>query len=347
MTTPPASFRAVYLVGRRRLEVREVELPRPRAGEILVRIAAATTCGTDLKVWQRGDHPRMLTVPCAFGHEMTGEVAAVGEGVETFHEGDRVVIANSASCGDCPACRSGHENLCRDLDYLNGAFGEYLLVPRRFVRRSTYAVALDLPLERATLTEPLACVLHGLEVCDPVGPGETLVLGGGPIGLMFVAALASQRRRVVLADLIARRLEVGRVLGAADTVQVGGDAEDAARLHEALAGEGPALVVEATGHPAAWETAVQAVAPGGEVLLFGGCAPGTTASCDTHRVHYSELTVRGSYHHRPATFRQALRLLEEGLDLTPIVSRQCSMDQVDDALAAMERREILKALIRP
>ena len=314
---------------------------------MVLRVAAATTCGTDLKVWQRGGHPRMLTVPCAFGHEMAGTVAAAGNGVEAVREGDRVVVANSASCGQCAACRAGRENLCRDLDYLNGAFGEYLLVPERFVRRSTYSISRDLPLERATLAEPLACVLHGLEVCDSDRRQEALVLGGGPIGLMFVAVLAARGQRVVLADLIPRRLEVGSVLGAAETVLVSGGAEDAARLRGPFAGTGPALVVEATGHPAAWEAAIEAAAPGGEVLLFGGCAPGSTASCDTHRVHYSELTVRGAYHHRPATFRQAVRLLEEGLDLTPIVDHECRLSGIGDALAAMERREVLKSLVRP
>jgi L-iditol 2-dehydrogenase len=347
MTSLPAGFRAVYLVGRRRLEVREAPLPRPGTGEILLRIGAATTCGTDLKVWQRGGHPRMLTVPCPFGHEMAGDVAAVGDAVNTVGEGARVVVANSASCGECTACRAGHENLCRDLVYLNGAFGEYLLIPERFVLRSTYGIAPGLPLELATLAEPLACVLHGLEVCALDGREGVLVLGAGPVGLMFVAVLAARRRRVVLADLIPRRLEVGRALGAAETILLSGGEGDPELLRGGFAGTGPELVVEATGHPPAWEAAIGAVVPGGEVLLFGGCLPGTTASCDTHRLHYSELTIRGAYHHRPATFRQAVRSLEEGLDLGPIVDHQRPLDEVGDALAAMERREILKAVIRP
>src|SRR6185369_2185887 len=140
-----------------------VPTPEPGPGEILVRIDAATTCGTDVKVFRRGGHPRMLKTPTPFGHEMAGRVAALGEGVHRFREGDRVVVANSAPCGRCRACRQGRENLCADLHYLNGAFSEALLVPRRFVERSTYSCPEGLPAERAALAEPLACVLHGIE----------------------------------------------------------------------------------------------------------------------------------------------------------------------------------------
>jgi len=126
------------------LDVREVPVPEPGPGELLLRVGAATTCGTDVKVFRRGGHPRMLKVPSPFGHEMAGTVAAVGAGVSRFREGDRVAVANSAPCGRCRACLRGHENLCSDLLYLNGGFAEYLLVPPRAVERSVgVARALD------------------------------------------------------------------------------------------------------------------------------------------------------------------------------------------------------------
>ena len=125
------------LLGPERLEVRELPVPAPGAGELLLAVRAATTCGTDVKVFRRGGHPRMLKVPTLFGHEVAGTVAAVGRSVEGFREGDEVVVANSAPCGRCVYCGAGRENLCLDLEYLNGAFAEYLLVPARFVRTST------------------------------------------------------------------------------------------------------------------------------------------------------------------------------------------------------------------
>ena len=118
-------------------------VPEPGPGELLLRIGAATTCGTDLKVFQRGGHPRMLKAPTPFGHEMAGTITAVGTDVERWRPGDRVVVANSAPCGVCEWCSRGRENLCSDLQYLNGAFSEYLLVPRRFAEVSTYPLPAE------------------------------------------------------------------------------------------------------------------------------------------------------------------------------------------------------------
>jgi len=336
------TFPAAFLVGPRRLEIRELPVPQPGDGELVLRVEAATTCGTDLKVYRRGGHPRMLTVPGRFGHEMAGTVAAVGRGCRRFREGDRVVVLNSASCGECAACRAGRENLCRDLVYLNGAYGRYVLVPGRFVRRSTYAAGA-LPTEVAAMTEPLACVLHGLErVAMPAG-GAALVVGLGPIGLMFVAVLARRGLRVVAADPNPSRLETARRLGAAAAVAVDRGGSWARELEEL-----PGLVVEATGSPEGWSAALSAGAPGGDVLLFGGCAPGTTVPLDAHALHYGELRVVGAYHHRPATARAALELLagEPGV-LTPLLCGERPLAGLEAALQAMGRREALKVVIRP
>ena len=136
----PSTMRGAMLLGPEHIEVREVPVPHPGPDELLLKIRAATTCGTDVKVFRRGGHPRMLKVPTLFGHEMAGTVAEVGKDVERFSPGDDVVVANSASCGECEPCRAERENLCEDLRYLNGAFAQYLLVPERFVARSTHRI---------------------------------------------------------------------------------------------------------------------------------------------------------------------------------------------------------------
>ncbi|NIR61172.1 MAG: alcohol dehydrogenase catalytic domain-containing protein, partial [Gammaproteobacteria bacterium] len=156
MQALPETMRGAILTGPESIEIREVPVPRPADDEIILRVRAATTCGTDVKVYRRGGHPRMLVVPTLFGHEMAGTVAAAGARVEGFAIGERVVVANSAACGECDYCGAGRENLCPDLQYLNGAFAEYLRVPARFVRTSTHLLPRDLPFERAALTEPLA-----------------------------------------------------------------------------------------------------------------------------------------------------------------------------------------------
>ena len=336
-------------------------MPAPGPGELLLRVGAATTCGTDLKVFQRGGHPRMLKAPTPFGHEMAGTVAAVGEGARRWRPGDRVVVANSAPCGVCEWCARGRENLCSDLHYLNGAFSEYLLVPRRFAERSTYPLPADIPFEIAALAEPLACVLHGLEISSLERASGVVVYGGGPIGLLFVDVLANSpadfpadflpgnEHHIVLADPNPARLEAGKTLGADVVVQVDRDGGEASRLCKtSRTGDGFDVAIEATGSPAAWQDALASVRPGGLVQLFGGCPPGTTVPLDTHRLHYSEITVKSAYHHRPATFQRALDLLASGL-LHPrvLLSAERPLAELEAALRSMRRREALKVVIRP
>jgi L-iditol 2-dehydrogenase len=349
----PDTMQGAMLLGTERIEVREVPVARPGPGELLLAVEAATTCGTDVKVFRRGGHPRMLKVPTLFGHEMSGRVAAIGPGVTAFSEGEAVVVANSAPCMACEACRTGRENLCHDLHYLNGAFAEFLLVPARFVEYSTHRLPPDLSFEKAALTEPLACVLHGMDACDLErydggGGVEVVIFGAGPIGLLFVAALAAAGHRVVLADPNPGRLETGRALGAADTIEIvrGGGQAEAVRARTAN-GRGAVVAVDATGVPEVWTDAIACVRPGGLVNLFGGCAPGTSIPLDTHLVHYSEVTVKGAYHHRPATVRRALdRLADPSFRADLLLSAERPIAGVEDALRSMMRKEALKVVIK-
>lgn len=344
------TMRGAVLTGPEQIEIRDIPVPEPGPGEMLLKVEAATTCGTDVKVFKRGGHPRMLKVPTLFGHEMAGCVAVLGPGTENFSRGDRVVVANSAPCEICLPCRMGRENLCEDLHYLNGAFAEYLLVPTRFVTRNTYLIPETLSYERAALTEPLACVLHGMAACEldrygALGPVEIVVFGGGPIGLLFVGALAIEGHRVILADPNPGRLAVGRELGAAETVEIrrgGGQAETV----RAVTGGGPWVAIDATGVPEVWLDAIETVRPGGLVNLFGGCAPGTSIQLDTHLLHYSEITVKGVYHHRPATVRRALTLLANpDFKADLLLSGRQSIENVEQALRAMIAKDALKVVI--
>ncbi len=351
--SPGARMQAAVLLGPEHIEVRDVAVPEPGPGELLLEVGAATTCGTDVKVFRRGGHPRMLTVPALFGHEMAGTVARCGPGVEGVAAGDRVVVANSASCGECARCRAGRENLCPDLVYLNGAFAEFVLVPARFVRRSLHPLPAGMPFERAALTEPLACVLHGLDACElraaPAGTdaAEAVVFGAGPIGLLFVAALARSGQRVLLADPNPSRLAVGERMGAARTLRIerGGGQAHAVRA-ATRDGEGADVAVDCTGVPEVWSDALDSVRAGGLVNLFGGCAPGTSIALDTHRLHYSEITVKGVYHHRPATFARALAMLAEPeFPAHELLSGRRPVAEVEAALRSMMRKEALKVVI--
>jgi L-iditol 2-dehydrogenase len=347
------TMRGAMLLGPEQIEIREVPVRRPGPGEILLSIEAATTCGTDVKVYRRGGHPRMLQVPALFGHEMAGSVAAIGEGVSAFAKGDKVVVANSAPCGSCGFCRMGRENLCEDLHYINGAYAEFILVPERFVERNTYLIPDGLSFERAALSEPLGCVIHGINACDlsrygKPGEAEILLFGAGPIGLLFVAALAAQGHRVLLADPNPDRLEAGKKLGAAEAFEIargGGQAELVRAKTDG--GKGASIAVDCSGVPEVWLDAISCVRPGGLVNLFGGCAPGTTIPLDTHLLHYSELTIKGVYHHRPETIKAALDLLTDpGFKADLLLSDEQPIEGVEDALRSMMDKKALKVVIK-
>ena len=346
----PQHMKGAMLLGPERIEICEVPVPDPGPGEILLSVEAATTCGTDVKVFRRGGHPRMLKTPTLFGHEMAGRIAKCGDGVSGFVVGDPVVVANSAPCLDCVYCKLERENLCEDLQYLNGAYAEFVLVPKRFVERNTHVIPKGLSFARAALSEPLACVLHGIDACDFIRYGvavETIIYGGGPIGLLFVAALANAGHRVILADPNPQRLEVASKMGAAETILIERGGRQADKVKTATnRGKGGWVAIDATGQPEVWVDAIASVRPGGLVNLFGGCMPGKSIPLDTHLLHYSEITVKGVYHHRPETVRRALTLLSDpSFKADPLLSCERPIEMVEDALRSMMRKETLKVVI--
>ncbi len=349
----PDSMRAAILLGPERVEIQDVQVRLPGEGELLLHIEAATTCGTDVKVYRAGGHHRMLQVPTPFGHEMAGTVAAVGKGVNNFKDGDAIVVANSAPCLQCIYCRASRENLCTDLLYLNGAFAEFLLVPERFVRINTLHIPEGLGFEKAALTEPLACVFHGLEicsldVCNEKAPVEVVVYGAGPIGLLQVAVLKRIGHRVILVDPNSSRLEVGRNLGADDTVEIkrGGGQVKVVRA-KTDGGQGSDFVIECTGVPEVWEDAILSAKPGGVACLFGGLPANCSVSFDSSWVHYNEITMMGVYHHRPVTVRRALEMLSDPeFTVELLLSDERPVEEVEEALQNMMDKKVLKVVIK-
>jgi L-iditol 2-dehydrogenase len=307
------TMRAAVLHGREDVRIESVPVPEAGPGELIVRVGAALTCGTDLKVFRRGYHARMIVPPALFGHELAGTVVQAGPGVADFAPGDRVVALNSAPCGECYFCERGQENLCDDLLFNNGAYAEFIRIPARIVAKNTLHIPDHVPLEHAALTEPLACAVHGFEDSHP-RPGDTVaIIGGGPLGLMMlhVAALAGcETIAVVKHD---GQVEAARRLGAAHVVQAS-SIRKAIRETRALTpkGRGVDIAIEAVGVTDAWEEAVEMVRKGGTVNFFGGCAVGTHVTLDTNRIHYSDITLRATFHHTPAICRKSLELIASG-----------------------------------
>lgn len=340
-------MRAMVFHGPGDLRYEEVPWPEPGPGEIVLRIDAALTCGTDVKTLRRG-HPVMIPrVPTVFGHEFTGTVTAVGRGVGTVREGDRVVAANSAPCGECPPCRAGRPNLCEDLLFVNGAYGEAIALPLRLVARNVVRLR-TVSAARAAFAEPLACALLGVER-GRVEPGQTVVVfGHGPLGCLLAMAAAIHKARVVLVGKAGWRLDVVRGLGIAECLDATAAPDVLDRLRERVGPRGPEVVIDATGRPEVWEQAVASVGRGGTVVFFGGCAPGTAISLDTRRVHYEELSLVGAFHHTPALIRRAVDLLEsQAVVPDGLVTHRMGLDTVREALELMSRGGALKVLIEP
>lgn len=303
---------AAVLYGKENLRVEAVEVPSIGRGELLVRVKAALTCGTDVKVFLRGYHARMIVPPAVFGHELAGDVVAVGEGAEGFRVGQRVVAANSAPCQSCYYCGRGNENLCEDLLFNNGAYAEFIRIPARIVEKNTYEIPDHIGYKDAALAEPLACVLRGLEETG-VRSGDTVaVIGLGPIGLMFVRLAKVRGARVIALGRRPTQLERAERLGADEMISTASTADPAGAVRDLTGGRGADIAIEAVGTPATWELAVQLVRRGGTVNFFGGCPSDTRISLDTSLLHYSEIRCLASFHHTPAHVRRALEVINAG-----------------------------------
>jgi L-iditol 2-dehydrogenase len=330
------------------LRYEQIPMPEPEPGGLVMKVEAALTCGTDVKTLRRG-HPVMIPhLPTVFGHEFAGTVSGVGAGVTRFGEGDRIAAANSAPCARCRSCRAGRPNLCEDLLFVNGAYGEYIALPPRLVAANTVHLAATVPAARAAFAEPLACALLALERAR-VEAGQTVaVLGHGPLGCLLALVAAARKARVLIVGRRGWRFERVCALGLGECLDVSAAADAVAAIRARTDGRGAEVTIDATGKPEVWEQAVAAAARGGTVLFFGGCAPGTSIRLDTRRVHYEELALLGAFHHSPEAIRQALALLESGA-LVPdgLITHRMGLEGVPEALALMARSAALKVLIEP
>ena len=343
-----AAMRQAVLVEPGRLELREVTVPVPGPGELLVEVRCALSCGTDLKAFRRG-HP-LFPMPAAFGHEFSGVVAKAGDGVEQFRAGDAVMAVPTAPCGSCFFCGRGQENLCPEAveRMVTGAYADYLLLPARVVEHNTFHKPPELGFEQAALLEPLACVVHAQAMARRSRAETVLVIGAGAFGMLHLLVLRHEGvRKIVAAGHGAQRLRWAEELGADRVIDA--SREDAAReIAELNGGHGPDLVIECTGQLAGWRDALARVRRGGRVVFFGGCAPGTVLDVDTRRMHYDNLSLLAPFHFRRNDVRAAYELLRGGLDgVQAIVNARRRLAELDEVFALLERGEALKCAVIP
>jgi len=336
-------MKAALLHGVKDLRVEETKTPEVSAGEILVKVKAATTCGTDLKIYQRGYVSGVIKLPTVFGHEWAGEIIEVGEGVSYFKKGMRVRAGNSSPCLHCRMCQKEKYNLCEDMMWLWGAYAEYIKVPTRIVTLNTQEIPPHVTYEEAAVTEPLACVLHGIEEAG-IRLGDTVaIIGAGPIGLLhLLSAKKVGANRVIISDTIDERLQLAQKIGADETINA--KTEDTVEKTKRLTqGYGADVVIEAIGLPTTWEQALKMVRKGGTILEFGGCPPGTEIKVSTEQLHYGETTILGAFHTTPAHFRKALNLIASGtINVKPLITRKMKLEQIKEAFEILttSKREI-------
>lgn len=326
-------MKAAVLYGREQVRVEEVAVPPIEKGDVLVRVRAALTCGTDVKVFRRGYHAKMIVPPALFGHELAGDIVKAGSHVESFRAGQRIVAANSAPCLNCFYCRKGLENLCEDLLFNNGAYAEFIRIPARIVQRNMYEIPAHLSYQDAALIEPLACVLKGLEETG-VRPGDNVVvIGQGPIGLMFVRLAKVYGARVIALGRRQSQLDRAIRMGAHDALINTDPNTVAHEVRNLTGGYGADVVIEAVGNPETWMLAVRLLRRGGTAQFFGGCPSDTRITLETQLLHYSEIKCVASFHHTPAYIRKALDVVSRG-DITArdFVNREEPLSNLLDVL---------------
>jgi L-iditol 2-dehydrogenase len=330
-----------WLSAPRELSVRDVPIPEPDAGEVVVKVRLALTCGTDLKTYRRGHAKLPFGL---FGHEGAGEVVAVGEDVSHLQVGQRVTWLPTAPCGECFTCQRGRFNLCRNLfeSVVLGSYAEYLEINARVA--SVHVFPLDgLSDLRGAFVEPLACVLHAWRMLEPL-PGKTVcILGTGAMAYLHLMEARARGCRVVVVGRRPERLQQAIELGADETLTF----EQIDQL-PAFTDGGADIVIEATGAKVVWELAPSLAAPGGKVMLYSGLAKGETVSVLAERWHYDELTILGSFHFTTQDALNALqRLRQHEFAVERLITDTRPLREIVQVFEQLDRGEGIKYAIVP
>lgn len=352
-------MKAVLFHGPRDLRYEEYNLGTLEAGEVLVRIELALTGGTDIKTYLRG-HPKLIkSTPSTFGYEYCGVITQLGTAVESFAIGDRVVSANTAPCYDCYFCAKQEYSLCRDLQFLNGSFAEYIKIPERIVKHNLLKTPQTLDPKQAASVQTLAVALHGLDRSQIQQGDIVAVLGLGAIGQSFIKLAKYRGIKVVALGRSTSKLELARKNGADHVIDISQcfaadelDADKLAKLWQAKfyqeAPYGPDKVIEAVGKLDSWQAALKLVRPGGLVNMFGGCSPGTNIAVDTYKLHYEELSIIGVFHHTPTQIKTALELISSGaISMNDLISHEYPLEKLEEALELQLSGQAMKIAIRP
>lgn len=330
------------------LRLIECEKPKAGKGEVLIKNEVSLTCGSDVKSYIRGYAKH--TPPYNIGHECSGVVAEVGEGVTKFKVGDRVVAHNSAPCNECYYCKKGIHCMCENLitnQLKNGGFSEYQLIPEIIVKQNMFHIPDDMSFKQAALLEPFACAVYGVSEI-PVEQGDYVAVNGcGPSGLMFIRLLYLKGARVIACDKSKVRLEAAKKLGAHDIINIEEVDDQVQAVKDLTPGKrGVDAAVEAAGSVKVWQMSINMVRPGGFALLYGGTKAGEELTVDTKLLHYSQITIKGLYHTTPLYVNQAFELLKmKVIDEKDFLYNEYKLENVKEALMNHHEGNVIKNYI--
>lgn len=340
-------YKAACFLGAGQMEIRNLPLRQPGAGEVLIRNRAAGVCGTDVHIYggEKGASP--VKPPVVLGHEYAGEVIAVGSGVTRIQPGNHVTVDPNIYCGACYPCRIGKKQHCEHMDAIgvgrDGGFAEYSLVPVE----QCFLLSHSLSLEAGAMAEPLACCLHGIDRAK-IRPGDHVyIIGGGTIGLLMVQlAKLSGAATITLSEPVAMRRSIGLELGANWALAP----EDGIFSPEApadLQNRGADVVIECVGNRHATQRAFDAAGRGATVLLFSVPKPDATFPVPMYDIFHKELTILGSFVN-PDTHQRAVELLNSGRIRTDLlITHRFPVEQTEEAIQMQMSSESIKVLVTP
>lgn len=339
-------MKSAVFYGKHDLRVEEREMPSVGPKDVLIQVKACGVCGTDVHIYEGDKGAAEVTPPTILGHEFSGVVAQVGSEVTAFAVGDRVCIDPNCYCGACEPCRNGAAHFCEHMigygTTVNGGFAEYCAVNERQV----YRLGENTSFEAGAMTEPTACCLHGLDMCE-IQPGyQVVVIGGGMIGLLMLQlAKLAGAAKVALLEPVEGKREVGKKLGAdvcIDPLQ-----EDAKEALKKAGFTWVNTVIECVGRPSTIEQAIEIAGNKGVVMMFGLTKPDETISVKPFQIFQKELVLKASYIN-PYTQKRALDLIDSGkLDVTSMIYKVCGLEELEGILAKPEIRAMGKYVIAP
>jgi L-iditol 2-dehydrogenase len=342
--------RAIFY-GPEDMRLEEVPAPSVADDEALLRVKACSVCGTDLKIYHNG-HQR-IKPPRVIGHEIAGEIAQLGKRVSTIKKGDRVVVAPAIACGNCKWCSKGLQNMCTNrfsFGYeIDGAYAEFMRIPREALASGLILrLADDIGFEEASLTEPLACVVHGQSMIRLESRDTVVVLGGGPIGSMHLMLAKTKGARVLVSEISKSRIDSLRALGADVVIDASRD-DAVARVLDETDGDGAQVVIVASPNPILEEQAVRMAAKRAQILFFAGLPQmKSKVVIDSNLVHYRELSIVGSFAFTYADFREALSLIESrAMPWRTLITRSFALRDIGEAIKRAEEGRELKIAIAP